>query len=106
MERYQTMIQVKELYEEILATGDGEYYLQREEEIDNLFLILQSSDKKTYSPLEIEMLQTLSELNQSMELLLTNSMNRMRKTRAMSTKLVKKYDASINTDSYFYDRKT
>lgn len=106
MERYQAMLQLKEIYDDILSVGDGERYLQREAEVDNLFHMLELSEDEPYNSIEIELLQILSELNHSMESLLITSMNRMQQSRAMSTKLSKRYDAPLVTDSYFYDRKS
>ena len=106
MDRYQTLLQLKNIYEEILQGGDGRVFLQREEEVDNLFLILLSREDEEYSQLEMDMLKVLSELNHSMESLLNASMNQMKRNHVMSSKVSKQYDAPTLIDSYFYDRKS
>lgn len=105
MERFQIMQQLKDIYEGILQGKDGRLYLQREAEVENLYLILQSSEDKKYSESEMDMLRVLSELNASMQSLLSTSMNRMQQAHEMSSKVSQQYEAPIFTDSYFYDRK-
>lgn len=105
MDRFQIMQQLKDIYEEILQGEDGRVFLQREADVENLYLILQSSENKKYSESEKDMLRILSELNESMQSLLITSMNRMQQAHVMSSKVSQQYEAPIFADSYFYDRK-
>lgn len=105
MDRYQSMLRLKAVYEEILHEGDGKLFLEREDEVDHLFLVMQSTDEGPYNKLESDMLKNLSELNHSIECLLIKSMNRMKQVHAMTPKVSKQYDNTGVIESYFYDRK-
>lgn len=105
MERYQTLQQIKLIYEEILDVGDAKLYLQKEAELDRLYHSLQSKVDSPYSQSEKDMLHTLSQLNQSVQSLVSNAMTRMQRTHSMSHKMSEHYEAPAYTDSYFFDKK-
>lgn len=105
MDRYQTMLTLKSVLEEVLRQGEVKNLMARENEIDHLYHLLQSREQEEYNQVEIDMLNELLELNDSVKLLVTKSMNQMQKTHALSSKVSKSYDSVGINESYFYDGK-
>ncbi|WP_153980134.1 hypothetical protein [Paenibacillus xylanilyticus] len=105
MERYQVMVLLKKLYEEIIESQDAKIYLLHEERIDQLFNVLHSKENKQYDLNELVILSDLNELNNSIQALIELALNRMQKSHDMAPLLTKQYETAILTESYFIDRK-
>lgn len=105
MNRYQTMVKLKSIYEEILVENQASAFLERESDIDQLYAELQSNEREPYTDSEMDILGTLLELHQRTEELLSISMSELKRAQAMSSRVSKQYDNYSVTDSYFYDRK-
>ncbi|RAR42446.1 hypothetical protein [Paenibacillus sp. MDMC362] len=105
MDRYQTMLALRCVLEEVLQQGDVKGLLARENEIDHLYHLLQTREEEEYNQVEIDMLNELVELNDSVKMLVTESMNQMQQTHALSSRVSRSYDSAGVNESYFYDGK-
>lgn len=104
MDRTQMILKLIGIYEEILSSEDANYYLNREAEAEQLYLVLQSLSDP-YSESEKRLLMNLIELNQAIQKLLTTSMLELQHVRLITPKASKQYENPGIVDSYFYDKK-
>lgn len=104
MDRNQMILKLIGIYEEVISSKDANYYLNREAEIEQLFLVLQSQSDP-YSESEKGLLMDLVKLNQAVQTLLLTSMSELQHARLITPKASKQYENPGIVDSYFYDRK-